>query len=117
MKPNKPLLRKWVAALRGGKYHQTKNRLCTIDGNQTFHCCLGVACRIAKKAGLDVGILKNDSDVTFFYEDDYRKFSLPNQLAYKFGITYSDQSFFVKINDTGYSFKDIADEIEKRYQL
>lgn len=42
MKPTKNDIRKWVNALRSGKYHQTRGNLQDEDG----YCCLGVACRV-----------------------------------------------------------------------
>lgn len=44
IKPNKARIRKWVAALRSGKYKQTKRQLQRDDA----YCCLGVAQRIFK---------------------------------------------------------------------
>lgn len=39
-KPTKKQIEKWVAALRSGKYQQTKDQL----QNEYGYCCLGVAC-------------------------------------------------------------------------
>ena len=38
----------WMTALRSGKYKQTTGTLADQDG----HCCLGVACDLAVKAGI-----------------------------------------------------------------
>jgi hypothetical protein len=38
------LKKKWVAALRSGRYRQGYGRLQTWDGS---NCCLGVLCRVA----------------------------------------------------------------------
>lgn len=49
MKPNKEVIRKWVDALRSGKYRQRKNYL----GNENNeYCCLGVLCELAVKEGV-----------------------------------------------------------------
>lgn len=40
--PTKAQIEKWCAALRSGKYKQTRGRLQDEDG----HCCLGVACEV-----------------------------------------------------------------------
>ena len=42
MKPPIKDLKKWIAALRSGKYSQTKEYLQDSRG----YCCLGVACEI-----------------------------------------------------------------------
>jgi hypothetical protein len=45
---NKDNIRKWVEALRSGKYQQTTGALCR-DGK---YCCLGVACEVAIENGV-----------------------------------------------------------------
>ena len=40
--------KKWVKALRSGKYKQTIGHL----ADETGFCCLGVACELAKQAGI-----------------------------------------------------------------
>lgn len=40
MKVSQKAIKKWVKALRSGKYTQTQSRLQDANG----HCCLGVAC-------------------------------------------------------------------------
>jgi hypothetical protein len=42
MEINKEELRVWIAALRSGKYSQTRGRL----QNENGYCCLGVACKV-----------------------------------------------------------------------
>lgn len=41
--PNKENIRKWVEALRSGKFQQTNGALRDLDG----YCCLGVACEVS----------------------------------------------------------------------
>jgi hypothetical protein len=43
-----PVAKKWVKALRSGKYSQAKGQLKTTEG----YCCLGVLCDLAVKAGV-----------------------------------------------------------------
>ena len=45
---NKENVKKWVDALRSGKYSQTAGRL----GDKLGFCCLGVACEVAMENGL-----------------------------------------------------------------
>ncbi len=44
---------KWVAALRSGEFRQGLNRLQTGDDDDAY-CCLGVACIVAEREGVDV---------------------------------------------------------------
>ncbi len=120
MKPNKPLLRKWVAALRSGKYHQTSGALCRVENRQTFHCCLGVACRVAAKNGFKVTTLVErggDNEVTFSYNGYSDGGVLPDTLRDKLGISLHVQSTLVRMNDGDRTFKEIADFIEEEYDL
>ena len=50
MTPNKANIRLWVDALRSGDYAQCHNAL--NDGKG--FCCLGVACEVAIRSGVDV---------------------------------------------------------------
>lgn len=43
----------WVAALRSGKYQQGFGRLEKVVDGKTYHCCLGVLCRVAMEAGVE----------------------------------------------------------------
>lgn len=45
--------KKWVAALRSGEYKQTKEYLHDPNG----YCCLGVACDVASKSGLNLEVI------------------------------------------------------------
>lgn len=44
-----PIARKWVKALRSGKYKQTTGTLTQLDDKEKVigHCCLGVLCELA----------------------------------------------------------------------
>jgi len=47
--------KKWVEALRSGKYEQNKHGLCAVDpdgGDGMAHCCLGVLCELALEGGV-----------------------------------------------------------------
>lgn len=46
-----------VDALRSGEYVQGYNQLCSITPQRNKHyCCLGVACEVARKNGLDMHV-------------------------------------------------------------
>lgn len=94
--------RKWVEALRSGKFEQGKRCLKTPEGR---YCCLGVAGKIS---GVSEKELRN-SDVL-----EARHVSEPIFKALNF--TRSDapmQSFLAEKNDNGWSFKRIASYIER----
>lgn len=61
----------WLETLKSGEYQQTTGRLSTIneDGTQTF-CCLGVACDLALKAGLDLNVETSEDDDSVLYNEE-----------------------------------------------
>ncbi len=101
------VMKKWVKALRSGQYKQTTQRL--VDNDE--FCCLGVLCDVASK-----------EKVISFYE--YEKCSvLPKVVMEWSGIrdAYGERKgrrkALVELNDISrYSFKRIADVIEKEYK-
>jgi hypothetical protein len=110
--------KKWVAALRSGKYEQGKGYL-NIGG--TF-CCLGVGCEVAIENGLSV--------VTYLHPDgnnftvtsyDRRQGFLPERVTEWLGLTtdtgHYDTSDLMKDNDVRHkTFAEIADIIESEPQ-
>lgn len=129
MKRNIALIKKWVSALKSGKYHQTTDgQLCHVRGNQTFHCCLGVACRVAAKNGFDIKTMRSgdvpydgdkhinelgaDDAVSFEYKGYGSDITLPRTLLHDIGLTQEEESDLIKMNDEGQSFKSIARWIE-----
>jgi hypothetical protein len=102
---------KWVKALRSGKYKQGNFRLQKGD----TYCCLGVLCEIAPKSvsrqlepdGRLFGVCMADQQLVKVWagiDNCYRMvpWSLSKSLSYK--------------NDTGASFEEIADFIEKHWE-
>jgi hypothetical protein len=96
-----------IAALRSGKYTQTKSQL--RSGNA--FCCLGVACEISK--------LREWNENNYF--DEY--YVLPNEVRDYFGFYNShggmrDYSLgsLSELNDKGHSFAEIADFIEANWE-
>lgn len=51
---NKDKLKLWIDALRSGEYTQGQGNLAGKDGEVVKYCCLGVACEVAIKDGLDL---------------------------------------------------------------
>jgi len=119
MKPNKKLLRKWVTALRSGKYHQTTGTLCKVKKGQSFHCCLGVLCRVLVKEDIGVEANKNnDNVIDFSYKGKSHDASLPDTINDLVGLPVDVESDLVTMNDNrGATFKQIADHIKHTFNL
>ena len=105
----KIIKKKWVAALRSGKFRQANEVL--FDGVARAHCCLGVLARVqgAKSSG---GLLRiGDKDV----RHNSRAFGEQDYLAKPFacGVTLPVQKKLALMNDAPKSFDEIADYIEK----
>jgi hypothetical protein len=105
-----PIQRAWVRALRSGKYKQGEGKLSKSDR----HCCLGVLCQLAVKA--KVPLKMEEGDFYFYYDsqEDYLPAKVRRWAATKStqGGNVNGQSL-ADLNDNGYSFKKIADIIEK----
>jgi hypothetical protein len=104
------ILRKWVRALRSGRYKQGQGQLKVVDqkGNTRF-CCLGVLCDLhSKQTGIKwQGI---------HYMDE--KGVLPSRVMKWAGLKYTDPQLTIHqaaadLNDNGKRFKTIAKLIEK----
>lgn len=126
----KDLLKRWVKALRSGKYKQTRDVLHDSEG----FCCLGVLCDVlnedvqgqwrwgengqdflvaggASSTDLPFPIVEKyglkTSEVTFHVTDEMRA-KLPTKLAHAPSILT-----FIRLNDTyNLTFDEIADLIE-----
>lgn len=92
----------WLEALRSGKYGQTTSRL---KNERCEYCCLGVFAEIT-------GILESKDNYWFYVEvgDSKDDETLGHNNRY---ITRDTQLFLANLNDHGFSFKAIADFIEK----
>lgn len=126
---NKEVKEKWINALRSGEYEQTRMSLCN-DGK---FCCLGVLCDIyAKEKNIS---WEESNSVCFKGEKKILGEStlLPIEVMEYSGIDKSKSLFFCgnsfnilvdlddigngtlsELNDSGYTFKQIADIIEKK---
>jgi hypothetical protein len=105
----------WVAALRSGKYTQSRNALRTVSG----YCCLGVLCDIAAKE-TDMGEWVNTVHGWKFVPKDRQYGSTSDILASPVmewaGLTKRNpdtkDGSLAYNNDHGKSFLEIADMIE-----
>jgi hypothetical protein len=109
--------KKWVKALLSGKYKQARGALHrkSNKGGDSF-CCLGVACELAVEAN----IIKSAKPYGFLYHYEGSGGVLPRKVQRWLGLVYSDGMFdkgmrsLSEINDSGWSFKQIARLIERQ---
>ena len=102
---NKELLKRWVEALRSGKYKQGALYLCQYDedGNAVAFCCLGVLQNIEPR------IKGDDWGDELLDEDSLKEF---------LGVNGKDrfiQSRYAGWNDEEMPFPEIADRLEKEW--
>jgi hypothetical protein len=114
---NKELKQEWIEALRSGEYEQDTGELCGGSGDTGYtHCCLGVLAEIAGvardrlmandhlgKVGRDDLLGPWDSG-----EEGEPMFSHGDESSW---TTY--QRRLAAMNDNGYTFRQIADYIER----
>ena len=132
----KNIMKKWIKALRSGKYKQGTGTLKQYNSKgQAQHCCLGVLCELYnttmkknKKKVLPEKVCDNDSDFSHGYSRfGGKKEDLPKEVKDWAGMNSSLGKFYpdngpnfeetlADLNDTGRKFKTIADIIEKNYE-
>lgn len=120
-----------VDALRGDEYEQGTHALVNVDGGDREYCCLGVMCDIALKNGIS-GLAERDGESQIGYVTNgdftHAEYSLlPLAVMQWYGFDsvgpavnvpgneglYSEE--LAVLNDSGWSFSDIADVIESTY--
>lgn len=112
----------WMAALRGGKYPQTKGSLHDDKG----YCCLGVLCEVAIEQGIDIqrGETSVIEGIKPAQTYDNEAGILPLKvmewagIADGYGIyrdSNNERETLVNLNDSGESFTSIADTIEEYF--
>jgi hypothetical protein len=111
---NKDLKEKWVAALRSGKYKQGKRNLRRGD----YYCCLGILCDIIDPTQWRLF----DENTKYAYGNNHSTALLPTTTLIKTDIYSinptvhlpgeSEDITLAKLNDSGYTFEQIADLIE-----
>ncbi len=130
MPVNRENMKLWVEALRSGEYKQGRGALCTVveidDTHPVGHCCLGVACEVAIKAGvpLEKRVLNDSYRIADYRHGDGSSLGrLPPVVSSWLGLEgRRDPTLKSAINgiegattwnDThGATFADIADMIE-----
>lgn len=88
--------KEWIAALRSGKYSQTKGTLRDQEG----FCCLGVAYDLTGRDWRETSVGTHETDEN-------------NETEFDPGIPYTKVDKLTDLNDTGHSFEEIADYIEE----
>lgn len=100
----------WIKALRSDEYQQTDNQLkCPSDSSSDFEsfCCLGVLCDLAAKDGGE------QWNALGHYGSTSESYFLPTHMRRYIKMHKREQQKLIKMNDTGESFRMIANEIEK----
>lgn len=120
----------WLKALESGKYRRTTGVLARVySGGSRAHCCLGVACVVARKMGQKVSVGQYKERVCYDGEPFYLSKKLVKALglrteegAFKEHVRVYDQkgvfrechSTLVQLNDNaGWSHRKIAAYIRK----
>lgn len=106
------LKKRWVEALRSGKYRQTDGVLRTADGKQRAFCCLGVLCDV-----MGANWRSKDEDFATPYLDGRTleadgEFYLNSRALDLAGFDNKTQKTLAGMNDDGVDFAHIADHIE-----
>jgi len=106
----------WIEALRSGLYEQGTGFLRDINDN---YCCLGVACEVAIKNGLQLEVVNNSKQYSYYNYTEYT----PQVVMDYFGLT-TKSGKYVQVNHEKHdslaenndmdnmSFAEIADIIE-----
>jgi len=103
--------KRWIAALRSGKYRQGKGRLCKTSKGRSKFCCLGVLGNEELDGEWELGI--DDRVWTLRYKGDADFSVLPRKARVDLGLSEVDEDKLTEMNDTGHSFKEIAVWIEE----
>lgn len=115
--------KRWVRALRSGKYNQGVGALHQRDAGGSRLCCLGVACDLFAKSGGKLKISYSrqfDGTSKVHYDDKF--LTLPESVKDWLGLDTDTGGYLtprnlltclVDKNDEGSSFKQIALVIEK----
>jgi len=129
----KEVAKKWVEALRSGKYKQGKAYLKQINSkNEPRHCCLGVLCELYdqqmkknhKKTLFTEHMIDSETDVEFISFNKHDG-GLPKEvrewanMINPCGEFVNDKDrveYLSDLNDDGKKFSTIADIIEKNVE-
>lgn len=114
---------KWLEALRSGKYEQGSG---VLRDNADRFCCLGVLCDLAGPFGwgkarlVNTCVNQNDTEVDarpYEYADEVAETTLPYPLQKLTGMTQSQITELIRLNDSGNDFEFIAKHIEQNISV
>jgi hypothetical protein len=123
----KPLMDSWIKALRSGEYKQCTSALHQDESQGGGHCCLGVLCEVAglfKHKSLSFPDWKYATSKEQLEAGNYSTSHLPEDFAEKIGLEKAGnlgpetleanwiEVSLVELNDSGATFKQIAEVIE-----
>jgi hypothetical protein len=103
---DKKLKKQWIAALTSGDYEQGQGKLCS----QYYHCCLGVLCEVVRNE--NKRLIKTHKGHFNFNNVDMKEVLTTDMLNFV-QLTDTEQKVLVDMNDSRYTFKDIAHYIEE----
>jgi hypothetical protein len=106
---------KWVAALRSREFEQTKEVLVSEDDEaKKSYCCLGVACVLAIREGIEPSFPdERETDWDQELPDSIRRWLGLSDRAGRLAREIDGQENLIGLNDkAGYTFEQIADVIE-----
>jgi len=131
----KDIAKKWIKALRSGKYKQGKGYLKQFnDKNEPRHCCLGVLCELYNdtmkqnhKKTLYTEEMEDAVTGTSFVRFDLVDGGLPKAVRkwadietslgiFVVDIEYDIEECLADLNDSGKKFSTIANIIEKNVE-
>ena len=106
----KDIKKKWIDALRSGKFKQGSGELCNMESNK--YCCLGVLCEITRQ---DNPHIKRTKEGHYsLHKKDSVDGQLDDAMLTYFGIDDEIQNELIDMNDDrDKSFKQIADYIKE----
>jgi hypothetical protein len=117
----KEIAMQWVAALRSGDYKQGRSLLRNSDD---AFCCLGVLCNLHAQAHPEEAKLQTDLQRYYGFHDElpptvraWSGMEKPLGARHSTGLTPGLDDTLADLNDTGYSFAQIADVIEQEWEM
>lgn len=99
---------RWIKALRSGEYKQGTSLLKSKEG----FCCLGVLCEINPKLELNYDF--EIRQLNKFELPGYKKIGLETSIG-RLGPFSPESKYLAALNDSGYTFDEIADVIQIEY--
>lgn len=107
--------RLWIDALRSGRFKQTKRVLGKKIGGETYNCCLGVMCEVARENGVQVPVKVDEAGGIRYGElQSSQTSSIPRMVADFFGVRPDIRCLhpLAQMNDGGRTFEEIAQYVE-----